>query len=36
VIVSAGQLRFTGPLREIGETNAALESAFLSLTSTPG
>jgi ABC-2 type transport system ATP-binding protein len=36
VIVSAGQLRFTGRLREIGETNAALESAFLSLTSTPG
>jgi ABC-2 type transport system ATP-binding protein len=36
VIVSAGQLRFAGPLREIGETNAALESAFLSLTSTPG
>jgi ABC-2 type transport system ATP-binding protein len=35
VIVSAGQLRFAGPLREIGETNAALESAFLSLTSAP-
>jgi ABC-2 type transport system ATP-binding protein len=33
VIVSAGQLRFAGPLREIGGTNAALESAFLSLTS---
>jgi ABC-2 type transport system ATP-binding protein len=32
VIVSAGQLRFAGPLREIGETNDALESAFLSLT----
>jgi ABC-2 type transport system ATP-binding protein len=34
VIVSAGQLRFAGPLREIGETNAALESAFLNLTAT--
>ncbi len=32
VIVSAGQLRFAGPLREIGETNEALESAFLNLT----
>jgi ABC-2 type transport system ATP-binding protein len=32
VIVSAGRLRFAGPLREIGATNAALESAFLSLT----
>jgi ABC-2 type transport system ATP-binding protein len=32
VIVSAGQLLFTGPLREIGETSDALESAFLSLT----
>lgn len=37
VIVSAGQLRFAGPLGEIGETNDALESAFLKLTtSTPG
>jgi len=36
VIVSAGQLRFAGPLREIGETSQALESAFLSLTSAPG
>jgi ABC-2 type transport system ATP-binding protein len=32
VIVSSGELRFTGPLREIGETNDALESAFLTLT----
>jgi ABC-2 type transport system ATP-binding protein len=36
VIVSAGQLRFAGPLKEIGETNDALESAFLKLTVTPG
>jgi ABC-2 type transport system ATP-binding protein len=33
VIVSSGRLCFAGPLREIGATNAALESAFLSLTS---
>lgn len=33
LILSAGQLRFAGPLREIGETNQALESAFLALTS---
>jgi len=32
LIVSAGQLRFAGALREIGETNEALESAFLNLT----
>jgi ABC-2 type transport system ATP-binding protein len=32
LIVSAGQLRFAGPLSEIGETNEALESAFLNLT----
>ena len=32
VIVSAGQLRFAGALREIGATNQALESAFLNLT----
>jgi ABC-2 type transport system ATP-binding protein len=36
VIVSAGQLRFAGPLREVGETTDALESAFLKLTVTPG
>jgi len=35
VIVSEGQLRFAGPLREIGETNNALESAFLKLTVAP-
>jgi ABC-2 type transport system ATP-binding protein len=34
VIVSAGELRFAGPLREIGESNDALESAFLALTAT--
>jgi ABC-2 type transport system ATP-binding protein len=33
VIVSAGRLRFAGPLCEIGATNQALESAFLNLTS---
>jgi ABC-2 type transport system ATP-binding protein len=32
VIVSAGQVRFAGPLSEIGATNTALESAFLMLT----
>ncbi|MGP7999928.1 MAG: ABC transporter ATP-binding protein [Streptosporangiaceae bacterium] len=32
LIVSAGQLRFAGPLREIGAGNQALESAFLTLT----
>lgn len=36
VIVSTGRLRFAGPLQEIGETNDALESAFLKLTVTPG
>ncbi len=36
VIVSAGQLRFAGPLREIGPTNSALESAFLRLTAASG
>jgi ABC-2 type transport system ATP-binding protein len=37
VIVSAGQLRFAGPLAEVGGTGDALESAFLRLTaSTPG
>ena len=29
VIVNAGRLRFAGPLRELGETAGALESAFL-------
>jgi len=32
LIVSTGQLRFAGPLREIGAGNQALESAFLNLT----
>jgi ABC-2 type transport system ATP-binding protein len=32
VIVSAGQVRFAGPLGDIGPTNVALESAFLKLT----
>ena len=32
LIVSAGQLRFAGPLRQIGDGNQALESAFLNLT----
>jgi ABC-2 type transport system ATP-binding protein len=36
VIVSAGQVRFAGPLGEIGSTNTALESAFLKLTATAG
>ena len=36
VIVSAGQLRFAGPLREIGPTNSALEPAFLKLTTVSG
>lgn len=36
VIVSAGQLRFAGPLREIGAGDGALEAAFLKLTATPG
>ena len=36
VIVSAGQVRFAGPLGEIGPANTALESAFLKLTAAPG
>jgi len=36
VIVSAGQVRFAGPLHEIGSTNNALESAFLKLTAAAG
>jgi ABC-2 type transport system ATP-binding protein len=35
VIVNAGELRFAGPLNELGETSGALESAFLKLTATP-
>jgi ABC-2 type transport system ATP-binding protein len=36
VIVSAGAVRFAGPLSEIAATNTALESAFLALTAAPG
>ncbi len=32
VIVSAGEVRFAGPLGDIGATHSALESAFLTLT----
>ncbi len=32
VILNAGQLRFAGPLAELGETGASLEAAFLRLT----
>jgi ABC-2 type transport system ATP-binding protein len=32
VILSAGELRFAGPLSEIGDTNDALESAFRKVT----
>ena len=35
VIVNAGELRFSGPLRELGGSGA-LESAFLRLTAVPG
>jgi ABC-2 type transport system ATP-binding protein len=35
-IVTAGELRFAGPLRELGGTGGALESAFLKLTGVPG
>jgi ABC-2 type transport system ATP-binding protein len=35
VIVSAGRLRFAGPLRDLGGTGGALESAFLRLTTVP-
>ena len=36
VIVSTGQVRFAGPLDEIGSTSNALESAFLKLTAAAG
>ena len=36
VIVNAGQVRFSGPLRELGASGHALESAFLKLTAVPG
>jgi ABC-2 type transport system ATP-binding protein len=32
VIVSAGELRFAGPLHELSDTSSSLESAFLKLT----
>jgi ABC-2 type transport system ATP-binding protein len=35
VIISAGELRFAGPLSELGPGSGALESAFLRLTTTP-
>ena len=35
VILSGGRLRFAGPLRELGATGGALESAFLKLTAAP-
>lgn len=35
VIISAGELRFAGPLSDIGQTHSALESAFLTLTTAP-
>jgi ABC-2 type transport system ATP-binding protein len=36
VIVTAGELRFAGPLRDLGGMGGALESAFLKLTGVPG
>jgi ABC-2 type transport system ATP-binding protein len=36
VIVNAGELRFSGPLHELGGSGQALESAFLRLTAVPG
>src|SRR5262245_10854712 len=36
VIVTAGELRFAGPLRELGGSGGALESAFLKLTAVAG
>lgn len=36
VIVSGGEVRFSGPLEDIGASDNALESAFLRLTSQPG
>jgi ABC-2 type transport system ATP-binding protein len=36
VIVNAGELRFSGPLQELGGSGQALESAFLRLTAVPG
>ncbi len=36
VIVNGGELRFSGPLHELGGSGQALESAFLRLTAVPG
>ncbi len=36
VIIHAGELRFEGPLHELGGSGSALESAFLKLTVAPG
>jgi ABC-2 type transport system ATP-binding protein len=36
VIINAGELRFSGPLHELGGSGRALESAFLRLTTVPG
>jgi ABC-2 type transport system ATP-binding protein len=36
VVVNAGELRFCGPLHELGGSGQALESAFLRLTAVPG
>ncbi|MFI5080724.1 MAG: ABC transporter ATP-binding protein [Streptosporangiales bacterium] len=36
VIVNEGELRFSGPLHELGGSGQALESAFLRLTAVPG
>jgi ABC-2 type transport system ATP-binding protein len=36
VIVNRGELRFSGPLHELGRSGQALESAFLRLTAVPG
>jgi ABC-2 type transport system ATP-binding protein len=36
VIVNAGELRFAGPLHELGGSGRGLESAFLRLTAVPG
>jgi len=35
VVVSAGRVRFAGPLDEIGATGTALETAFMKLTANP-
>lgn len=35
LVVSTGELRFAGPIAELGATSVALESAFLELTTSP-